>query len=57
VLLFQGIIGTQPNTYTYSKALGEMLVWNERSHLPVVIVRPSVITLALKGKKKWGKHN
>ncbi|KAH9292347.1 hypothetical protein KI387_042466, partial [Taxus chinensis] len=32
-----------PNTYTFTKAMGEMLVGERRGDLPVVIIRPSVI--------------
>ena len=31
------------DTYVFTKAMGEMLIMNGKEHLPVVIVRPSVI--------------
>lgn len=34
------------NTYTFTKAMGEMLITNERENIPVVIIRPSVIESA-----------
>ncbi|KAL6649097.1 hypothetical protein ACP70R_013321 [Stipagrostis hirtigluma subsp. patula] len=37
-----------PNTYVFTKAMGEMLLGNLRGNLPVVIVRPSIITSILK---------
>ncbi len=37
-----------PNTYSYSKSLGEQLVLAARGELNVVVVRPSVIESALK---------
>ncbi|WVZ91318.1 hypothetical protein U9M48_037506 [Paspalum notatum var. saurae] len=33
-----------PNTYVFTKAMGEMLLGSLRGDLPVVIVRPSIIT-------------
>ena len=45
----KNILGTHPNTYTYTKRLAEILVRNEyeKSNLPVCIVRPSVVTPTL----------
>ncbi|XP_018335470.1 putative fatty acyl-CoA reductase CG5065 isoform X2 [Agrilus planipennis] len=40
------IIHPHPNTYTYSKRLAETLVASEYPNLPVVIVRPSIVTPA-----------
>ncbi|XP_006659273.1 putative fatty acyl-CoA reductase 7 [Oryza brachyantha] len=37
-----------PNTYVFTKAMGEMLLGHLRGHLPVVIIRPSIITSILK---------
>lgn len=34
----------RPNAYTFSKAIAENLVAEKYSHLPVVIVRPSIVT-------------
>lgn len=36
------LIATHPNTYTYTKRLGELLVSAEHKNLPVCIVRPSI---------------
>jgi len=36
-----------PNTYVFTKAMGEMLLGHFRGDLPVVIVRPSIITSIL----------
>ncbi|KAL6660295.1 hypothetical protein ACP70R_002417 [Stipagrostis hirtigluma subsp. patula] len=36
------------NTYVFTKAMGEMLLGHVRGNLPVVIVRPSIITSILK---------
>ncbi|XP_039738338.1 fatty acyl-CoA reductase 2 [Pteropus medius] len=37
------LIGDRPNTYTYSKALGEMVVQQEGEKLNIAIVRPSIV--------------
>lgn len=37
------LIGDQPNTYTYTKALAEAVVQQESSNVNVVIVRPSIV--------------
>lgn len=37
------LIGDQPNTYTYTKALGEMVVHQEGGNLNIAIVRPSIV--------------
>lgn len=36
-----------PNTYTFTKAMGDMLVENLRGNLPVVVLRPSIIESTL----------
>ncbi|EOA12263.1 hypothetical protein CARUB_v10007993mg [Capsella rubella] len=33
-----------PNTYVFTKSMGEMLLGNQRENLPVVIIRPTMIT-------------
>ncbi|KAL5699587.1 alcohol-forming fatty acyl-CoA reductase [Ranunculus cassubicifolius] len=33
-----------PNTYVFTKAIGEMLLGHMRDNLPLVVVRPTVIT-------------
>jgi len=40
------LIGDRPNTYTYTKALAEQLLLEESVGLPVVIIRPSIVTAA-----------
>ncbi|XP_014387836.1 PREDICTED: fatty acyl-CoA reductase 2 [Myotis brandtii] len=37
------LIGDRPNTYTYTKALGEMVVHQEGGNLNIAIVRPSIV--------------
>jgi hypothetical protein len=37
------LIGDRPNTYTYTKALGEIVVQQESGNLNVAIVRPSIV--------------
>ena len=36
-----------PNTYTFTKNLGERLIRKHRGHIPLVIVRPSIIGVAM----------
>jgi alcohol-forming fatty acyl-CoA reductase len=36
------ILKTHPNTYTYTKRLGELMVAEEHKNLPICIVRPSI---------------
>jgi fatty acyl-CoA reductase len=37
------LIGDRPNTYTYTKALGEMVVHQEGRNLNIAIIRPSIV--------------
>ncbi|XP_066144968.1 putative fatty acyl-CoA reductase CG5065 [Euwallacea fornicatus] len=37
------ILGTIPNTYAFTKALGEALVVEQRENLPICILRPSIV--------------
>ncbi|KAL3270865.1 hypothetical protein HHI36_021382 [Cryptolaemus montrouzieri] len=37
------LLGNIPNTYAFTKALGEALVCDEMDNLPVVILRPSIV--------------
>ncbi|KAK7098167.1 fatty acyl-CoA reductase 1-like [Littorina saxatilis] len=37
------LIGSRPNTYTYTKAMAEALLVEEAKDLPVAIVRPSIV--------------
>jgi len=42
------IIGNKPNTYTFTKALGESALVTEGGCLPIVIIRPSIVVAAWK---------
>lgn len=42
------LIGKHPNTYTYTKAVTELMLQRQASHLPVVIFRPSIVVAAWK---------
>jgi fatty acyl-CoA reductase len=44
----KNVLGTQPNTYTYTKRLSEILVRNEydAEKFPICIVRPSIVSPA-----------
>jgi nucleoside-diphosphate-sugar epimerase len=44
--LWMRLRGEWPNTYTLSKAVGELLVARAREELPVAIVRPSIVGAA-----------
>ena len=37
-----------PNVYSFTKAVTEQLIRDESGHLPLVIVRPSIVTPAWK---------
>ncbi|KAK9126436.1 hypothetical protein Scep_015282 [Stephania cephalantha] len=37
-----------PNTYVFTKAMGEMLIGRLRENLPIVIIRPTIITSTFK---------
>ena len=37
-----------PNTYVFTKAMGEMLVGKFKGDLPLVIVRPTIVTSTFK---------
>lgn len=37
-----------PNTYSFTKALGEQLLQAERENLPICVLRPSIVTAAIK---------
>ena len=41
--LTPNLIRPRPNTYTYTKALAEHLLLEERGDTPVAIVRPSIV--------------
>lgn len=40
------LIGSKPNTYTFTKHLGEEILVTEGADLPIAIIRPSIITAA-----------
>lgn len=42
----QRLVGKRPNTYTFTKALAEQLIEEEREELPISIVRPSIVVAA-----------
>ena len=42
------LVGKCPNTYTFTKAIAEKLLEEEHGDVPTVIVRPSIVTAALK---------
>ncbi|XP_067654609.1 fatty acyl-CoA reductase 1-like [Haliotis asinina] len=42
------LLGNKPNTYTYTKQLGETLLVTEGAGLPIAIVRPSIVGAAWK---------
>jgi len=42
------ILRQWPNTYTFTKAIAERLLLDERAHMPAVIFRPSIVTASLK---------
>ena len=42
------VIGERPNTYTFTKAITEQLINQERDNLPLSIVRPSIVTGSIK---------
>lgn len=44
--LTPSLLGKRPNTYTYTKALAEVLLVEEAGDIPVAIVRPSIVTAA-----------
>ncbi|CAH3872092.1 unnamed protein product [Pieris brassicae] len=41
------IIKDEPNAYTFSKKLGEALLAEKHGHVPVIIIRPSIVTASL----------
>jgi fatty acyl-CoA reductase len=42
------VIHPYPNTYSFTKSLGEHLLMAERGNLPVCVLRPSIVTAAIK---------
>ena len=39
--------GPHPNTYTFTKSIAEQIVNDYKHKLPIVIVRPSIVTAAV----------
>jgi alcohol-forming fatty acyl-CoA reductase len=37
-----------PNTYTFTKCIGEQLIYKYKEHVPVVVVRPSIVGCSLR---------
>jgi len=37
------LLGDWPNTYTYTKALSEYLIQQEKGNLNIAIIRPSIV--------------
>lgn len=42
------LVGPYPNTYTYTKKLAEQILEKECGTVPLAIVRPSIVTAALR---------
>lgn len=42
-LLSPKLVGSRPNTYTYTKAIAESLFMEDCGALPIAIVRPSIV--------------
>ncbi|XP_066990935.2 fatty acyl-CoA reductase 1 [Anabrus simplex] len=42
-ILTRKLMGYQPNTYTFAKALAEHIINDHREKLPVTIIRPSIV--------------
>ena len=40
------MIGSKPNTYTFTKALAENILESEGPGLPISIIRPSIVAAA-----------
>ena len=43
-----GLLRDWPNSYTFTKALTEHILYNNKENVPLVILRPSIITAAIK---------
>ena len=41
------IIGERPNTYSFTKAITEQMIKDDRGDLPISIVRPSIVVGAV----------
>ncbi|KAG1662527.1 Fatty acyl-CoA reductase 1 [Nymphon striatum] len=49
------MLGKKPNTYTFTKAMAETIIEQHRKHVPVVIVRPSIVTCSWKDPVPYSK--
>nr|XP_033325147.1 putative fatty acyl-CoA reductase CG5065 [Megalopta genalis]XP_033325149.1 putative fatty acyl-CoA reductase CG5065 [Megalopta genalis] len=47
-MLEKNLLGKHPNTYTFTKNLAEQLILTKAAHLPVAIIRPSIVGAARK---------
>lgn len=43
------LLGDRPNTYTFTKALAECWLKDNKGDLPLVIVRPSIVLSSIDG--------
>lgn len=51
------LIGKRPNTYTFTKALAESWLKENKGDLPLVIVRPSIVISTVQGPLKGWVDN
>ncbi|KAF5281654.1 hypothetical protein FQR65_LT14584 [Abscondita terminalis] len=51
------LVGNRPNTYTFTKALAENWLKENKGDLPLVIVRPSIVTSSINGPLKGWVDN
>lgn len=51
------LIGNRPNTYTFTKALAESWLKENKGDLPLVIVRPSIVISTINGPLKGWVDN
>lgn len=51
------LVGNRPNTYTFTKALAECWLKENRGDLPLVIVRPSIVISTINGPLKGWVDN
>lgn len=51
------LIGSRPNTYTFTKALAESWLKENKGDLPLVIVRPSIVISSVHGPLKGWVDN
>lgn len=51
------LVGSRPNTYTFTKALAECWLKENKGNLPLVIVRPSIVLSSIYGPLKGWVDN